>query len=87
MYETKYALGRKHYRHATDYDFIAELAHEFAGEKDVVSYAPLKLGIHYASRQEADDTLALQPEWVRRDTVVVEFLDFLSHCIIKQQND
>ena len=49
-------------------NFILRLAHEFAGETDVITITKsLNEALIYKTEKEAQDILSSQPEWVRRD--------------------
>ena len=49
-------------------NLIHRLAHEFAGETDVITITKsLKEALIYKTQKEAQDVLDTQPEWVKRD--------------------
>ena len=49
-------------------NFINRLAHEAAGETDVITITKsLEEALIYKSEKEAQDVLDTQPEWVKRD--------------------
>ena len=49
-------------------NFIHRLAHEFAGETDVITITKsLNEALIYKTEKEAQDVLNFQPEWVKRD--------------------
>ena len=49
-------------------NLIHRLAHEFAGETDVITITKsLKEALIYTTQQDAQDVLDTQPEWVKRD--------------------
>lgn len=49
-------------------NLIHKLAHEFAGETEVISITKsLNDALIYTTEKEAKDVLDTQPEWVKRD--------------------
>ena len=49
-------------------NLIYKLAHEFAGETDVITITKsLNEALIYKTEKEAQDVLDTQPEWVKRD--------------------
>lgn len=49
-------------------NLIHRLAHEFAGETDVITITKsLKEALIYTTQKEAQAVLNTQPEWVKRD--------------------
>ena len=49
-------------------NLIHRLAHEFAGETDVITITKsLNEALIYTTEKEAQDVLESQPEWVQRD--------------------
>jgi hypothetical protein len=72
----KYVIARKGTCNSNDCDFIRTLAHEFAGEKEVVGYLDLKNALHFESEKGALDILNKQPEWVKGKHVVKPFEEF-----------
>ena len=49
-------------------NFINRLAHEAAGETDVITITKsLEEALIYKSEKEAQDVLDTQPKWVKRD--------------------
>ena len=49
-------------------NLIHRLAHEFAGETDVITITKsLKEALIYTTQKEAQDVLDTQPEWVKRE--------------------
>ena len=81
----KYVITRKGTCNRNDCDFISTLAHEFAGEKEVVGYLDLENAIQYETEKEAVDILNKQPEWVKDKHVVKPFKKYVfgSYLITK----
>ena len=82
LLNTKYAIAKKHFKSAYDSDFISTLAHEFAGEKEVLGYMQLKDAIHFDTVEEAKSTLSNLPSWALDSHGVVEFRNFGIYYII-----
>ena len=79
----KYVLVMKHCGyHAHNYEFVSELAHEFAGKTEVISYSPLEHAIHFDSEEKAAATLATQPDWVREKHEIRPFTKIGTYCAV-----
>ena len=79
----KYVIVRKFCGyHAESYDFVAQLAHEFAGCKEAVGYLPLRHAIHFDTKEEAARVLATQPEWVKNDHTIRAFTKIDTYCAV-----
>lgn len=73
----KYVIARKGTCNRNDCDFISTLAHEFAGEEEVVGYLDLENALHYESEKEALEILNNQPEWVKNNHIAKPFEKFV----------
>jgi len=73
MKKTLYAVAIKNHGNVDDYDFISTLAHEFEGKDEVVGYDSLEHALHFGSEEDAENVLSEQPEWVRKEHIIVEF--------------
>lgn len=65
------------------YEFVAQLAHEFKGMKEVVGYLPLEHAIHFNSEAEAKAALETQPSWVKERHKVVAFMKYGHICSLR----
>lgn len=79
----KYVLVMKYCGfYAHNYEFISQLAHEFAGKKEVIGYSTLEHAIHFDSEEEALAALAAQPDWVKEKHKVQPFTKIGTYCAV-----
>lgn len=67
----KYAIAKKYHGCASNYSYISTLAHEYADEKDVIGYLDLQNALHFDSKEEAEQVLETQPEWVKNKHKII----------------
>ena len=79
----KYVLVMKYCGyHSCNYEFISQLAHEFAGKKEAIGYSTLEHAIHFDSEEEAAKVLATQPEWVQKGHEIRPFTKIGTYCAV-----
>ena len=54
-------------------DFVSKLQHEFAGEKEVLSFNDLKNALHFDTYEKAAKTYMEQPLWVKEKCMIMPF--------------
>ena len=54
-------------------DFVSKLQHEFAGEKEVLSFNDLKNALHFDTYEKAVKVYMEQPLWVKERCMVMPF--------------
>lgn len=69
----KFVIANRGIFDKTKHDFVSQLQHEFAGEKEVLSFADLNNAIHFDSMGKAVKTYMEQPLWVRKRCTVIPF--------------
>lgn len=80
MSDIKYAIAKNYVRSVIDPDFISTLAHEFAGESNVIGYLDLNNALHFKSKKEAQEILNTQPQWVKNKHKIVAFYNWGISC-------
>lgn len=69
----KFVIANRRIFDKTKYDFVSQLQHEFAGEKEVLSFVNLNNALHFDSMEKAVKTYMEQPLWVRERCTVIPF--------------
>lgn len=75
--QVKYAITRKQRGYNPNlYEFVSKLGSKIPGINEAIRYMTLKEAMHYNSAKEAYAALRSQPDWVREQHRVIQFVDY-----------
>lgn len=76
MYKQIFVIAKIFYKRKDNADFVCQLSHNFAGEKDVLGFNNLRNALSWETKEKANKILAKQPKWVKESLMVIPVWEF-----------